>query len=461
MAVNAERLRLLHAVCEELPHRHNVVQLGALRPCNHSAHKPCTARISRCAAVETPTWPSVIVRGVGAHVFGEQWPPAKSSTRWPRPERLQLGDLLNQSQPKVFHCRDAGDGRDHMPLGIYARGHVGAATLRGPGAHGRCVALGERDDRTMGAPHDVIYSMRSRAASWTAPAPTSRKASATERAASELCVHTAPANQRNTSHPQRHAGLRACMVAKVPAGRRPHGRKAGQDGLLPGAAKEPAREPGGANQAATPGRHIRLSGGSVSHCLGAPHRRVGGGEASAAAVARGGGPLWSTARPAAPCCSHLPGTGKTSLRARSWRVLRALQWLSGARATSTPVSVLRAWRPVAEGPTAVADDRVLGPAGPPFTPRRTRCATCSLVSPTGMGGQLTRAGQHYHSHLGLRPPTKDFDCNQAPPAADDHRYVDQVRELVSEKDLSQLGEPVLAVALKDRTSFFCPLRRRM
>ena len=28
-------------------------------------------------------------------------------------------------------------------------------------------------------------------------------------------------------------------------------------------------------------------------------------------------------------------------------------------------------------------------------------------------GQLTRAGQHYYSHLGLRPPSKDFDCNQA------------------------------------------------
>ena len=27
-------------------------------------------------------------------------------------------------------------------------------------------------------------------------------------------------------------------------------------------------------------------------------------------------------------------------------------------------------------------------------------------------GQLTRAGQHYYSHLGLRPPTKDFDYNQ-------------------------------------------------
>ena len=26
-------------------------------------------------------------------------------------------------------------------------------------------------------------------------------------------------------------------------------------------------------------------------------------------------------------------------------------------------------------------------------------------------GQLTR-GQHYYSHLGLRPPSKDFDCNQ-------------------------------------------------
>ena len=27
-------------------------------------------------------------------------------------------------------------------------------------------------------------------------------------------------------------------------------------------------------------------------------------------------------------------------------------------------------------------------------------------------GQLTRAGQRYYSHLGLRPPTKDFDYNQ-------------------------------------------------
>ena len=26
--------------------------------------------------------------------------------------------------------------------------------------------------------------------------------------------------------------------------------------------------------------------------------------------------------------------------------------------------------------------------------------------------QLTRAGQHYYSHLGLRPPSKDFDYNQ-------------------------------------------------
>ena len=27
-------------------------------------------------------------------------------------------------------------------------------------------------------------------------------------------------------------------------------------------------------------------------------------------------------------------------------------------------------------------------------------------------GQLTWAGQHYYSHLGLRPPSKDFDYNQ-------------------------------------------------
>ena len=34
----------------------------------------------------------------------------------------------------------------------------------------------------------------------------------------------------------------------------------------------------------------------------------------------------------------------------------------------------------------------------------------ALLAPTD--GQLTRAGQHYYSHLGLRPPTKDFDYNQ-------------------------------------------------
>ena len=27
-------------------------------------------------------------------------------------------------------------------------------------------------------------------------------------------------------------------------------------------------------------------------------------------------------------------------------------------------------------------------------------------------GQLIRAGQHYYSHLNLRPPSKDFDYNQ-------------------------------------------------
>ena len=30
----------------------------------------------------------------------------------------------------------------------------------------------------------------------------------------------------------------------------------------------------------------------------------------------------------------------------------------------------------------------------------------------GADGQLTWAGQHYYSHLGLRPPSKDFDYNQ-------------------------------------------------
>ena len=57
VAVNAGRLQPLHAVCEELPHWRNVVQLaGALRHLQpHSARKPhCTARTScRCAAVGT------------------------------------------------------------------------------------------------------------------------------------------------------------------------------------------------------------------------------------------------------------------------------------------------------------------------------------------------------------------------------------------------------------------------
>ena len=56
------------------------------------------------------------------------------------------------------------------------------------------------------------------------------------------------------------------MVANpAAAGGAPTVREAGQDGLptAPGAAKEPAREPGGADQAAAPGRHTRLSGGGV------------------------------------------------------------------------------------------------------------------------------------------------------------------------------------------------------
>ena len=35
---------------------------------------------------------------------------------------------------------------------------------------------------------------------------------------------------------------------------------------------------------------------------------------------------------------------------------------------------------------------------------------CALLSRAD--GQPTRAGQHYYSHLGLRPPSKDFDYNQ-------------------------------------------------
>ena len=42
-------------------------------------------------------------------------------------------------------------------------------------------------------------------------------------------------------------------------------------------------------------------------------------------------------------------------------------------------------------------------------------------------GQLTRAGQHYYSHLGLRPPSKDFDYNQ--PLIRDAQRAEEARAL--------------------------------
>ena len=46
-----------------------------------------------------------------------------------------------------------------------------------------------------------------------------------------------------------------------------------------------------------------------------------------------------------------------------------------------------------------------GPVKKEWQVGRTRCSRART-------GQLTRAGQHDYSHLGLRPPSKDFDYNQ-------------------------------------------------
>ena len=146
--------------------------------------------------------------------------------------------------PQSFHCRDAGDGR--VPLGSHpadhlrGRGHAPA----GPGAHGRCVArgrgahgqaLGERDDRAMGAPRgrDLLRAQQQ------LPAGRPRRrlhAKLLLRGGQRLGlrVHTAPANQRNVlPHPRRRAGLRALHGGQGPAaaGGAPTVREAGQDGL--------------------------------------------------------------------------------------------------------------------------------------------------------------------------------------------------------------------------------------
>ena len=153
--------------------------------------------------------------------------------------------------PKVFIAAmlETGVCRwDHIPLGIYARGHVGAATLRR--------AL-ERMDAAWpeGEEHMAKLSVNAMIGLWA------RRADVIYSVRSSSCqLDVSP-------HPRRRAGLRALHGGQGPAaaGGAPTVREAGQDGLptAPGAAKEPAREPGGADQAAAPGRHTRLSGGGV------------------------------------------------------------------------------------------------------------------------------------------------------------------------------------------------------
>ena len=145
---------------------------------------------------------------------------------------------------------------NHIPLGIYACGHVGAATwsawtLRGPRARST-----------------AKLSVNASAASWTAPGADFTQSFCYGEGSVWNFVYTRRLLTNGTYRPIHDAvlGFEHCMVAKarrLPAA--PPRCEAGQDGLptAPGAAKEPAREPGGADQAAAPGRHTRLSGGGV------------------------------------------------------------------------------------------------------------------------------------------------------------------------------------------------------
>ena len=117
---------------------------------------------------------------------------------------------------------------DHIPLGIYARPRPA-----GPGAHGRCVArgrgahgqaLGERDDRAMGAPRgrDLLRAQQQ------LPAGRPRRrlhAKLLLRGGQRLGlrVHTAPANQWNVSPHPRWASSTAWWPRPGGCWRRPHG----------------------------------------------------------------------------------------------------------------------------------------------------------------------------------------------------------------------------------------------
>ena len=165
---------------------------------------------------------------------------------------------------------------DHIPLGIYARGHVGAATLRR--ALKRMDAAWPEGEEHMAKLSvnamiglwarraDVIYSVRSSSCQLDGPGADFTQSFCYGEGSVWDFVYTR--RLRNVSpHPRRRAGLRALHGGQGPAaaGGAPTVREAGQDGLptAPAPAKEPAREPGGADQAAAPGRHTRLSGGGV------------------------------------------------------------------------------------------------------------------------------------------------------------------------------------------------------
>ena len=154
---------------------------------------------------------------------------------------------------------------DHIPLGIYARGHVGAATLRR--ALERMDAAWPEGEEHMAKLSvnamiglwarraDVIYSVRSSSCQLDGPGADFTQSFCYGEGSvwDFVCAR----RQRNVSpHPRRRAGLRALHGGQGPAaaGGAPAVREAGQDGLptAPGAAKEPAREP-----------HTRLSGGGV------------------------------------------------------------------------------------------------------------------------------------------------------------------------------------------------------
>ena len=114
---------------------------------------------------------------------------------------------------------------------------------------------------------DVIYSVRSSSCQLDGPGADFTQSFCYGEGSVWDFVYTRRLLTNGTYRPIHDAvlGFEHCMVAKARRLLAAPVREAGQDGLptAPWAAKEPAREPGGADQAAAPGRHTRLSGGGV------------------------------------------------------------------------------------------------------------------------------------------------------------------------------------------------------